>query len=346
MKQVEPICGRVTDQTTIISMILHACDETQQIRLHMDQQFLEYITHFKTGPEPDKFLYLYIGGLVPPVGNIKIRKSHVIEITFQTNTRVVETKVRFLRAVTNELFRLSFPKYVKIMAQKRSAIRVAPVAAMKISLGIIRPDGLELPAQIVDISAEGLSFLFEKSEYYLPKEASIQIVLSWGGGCHHTIVDAQVVGHVTRDLVEGHRAKFVFSTVEQSMRIGELVASIQCDILQHRVQVSSEEKIKTWEVKPLAKVDIPTSSLEDWHDRYYSQWMDKSYFVAWTGNILGMCAGFLIALNLYIHWAYPLLIVASLVMGVGLSARHRSLPLLLIGFILLLGVIGTLRVWW
>ncbi|MBF0138740.1 MAG: PilZ domain-containing protein [Magnetococcales bacterium] len=346
MKKGDPIGGQVTDQSTILSMIHQACAESQQIRLLMDHQFLEYVTHFKTGTEPDEFLYLHVGGLVPRVGNIKIRKSHVITITFLIADRVAETKVRFLRAVTKEMFRLSFPKYVKMMAQKRSAVRVAPGSAMKISLTIIRSDGMELAAQLVDISAEGLSFLFEKSEYYLPKEASVQVVLSCEDGCFHTTVDAMVVGHVSRDMVEGYRAKFIFTTVDQSMRIGELVAGIQSQILQHRIQVSGEEKIKTWEVKTLGKEDISTSSFEDWHDRYYSQWMDKAYFAAWIGNILSMCAGFLIALNLYVHWAYPLLIVASLVMGMGLSARHRSFPLLFVGFILLLGVIGTMRVWW
>lgn len=135
-------------------------------------------------------MYLLISPLDPPMGNIKIRFSPVITLSFFTPRRVISCIVTFMATLDGSL-KLGFPTKLFQNPQKRAATRIKIQPDWEITVQVTRPSGLDFAAKIYDISATGIAFYPVDPVPMMLENARIRLLISI---YPYPVIDIQ--GHV------------------------------------------------------------------------------------------------------------------------------------------------------
>lgn len=341
----------VTDKESIVSIISRGIKNHKDICLSLDSRILHYYSSFKTGETEGDFLYLHIAALKPSIGNVKIRNSFTINLSFQDQENVIETQVYFLRVISQDILRLSFPKKLMIMKQKRASVRVIPPDDMEVVLLLKRSDSGDSFSEekLVDISFSGMLFESAISKTTLQDKEYIEYIISRKNCEYKAEGHAVIISSTKRKGTFRYRAEFMFETSMCAEEIEKLVAEIQHCIMQRRVHVLSDIRVMEWELPSkgnvLHKHAISTSNREDIRDKIYALFFNITETIKWIGISFAVISGGLIALDISRPWNFLMLTMASISMGTAYFVQNRSEYMIQIGLLFFFGLLGFLRYW-
>ncbi|MBF0186847.1 MAG: hypothetical protein HQL50_02865 [Magnetococcales bacterium] len=230
------------DEDDIFEVIALAIAERFSVQIQLDNKIFFYYSHFRQRKRSQLsfdrgglFLYIHIGALDPPIGNIRIRTSETITLRFFTQRHLLETTLAFHRVIDNEYIKLSFPERLIVQNEKRKSFRVPVNKDLAISAQVLRPAKVKpFKISFLDITSDGFACVCQEEITPLTKDARLILEISSPSSRNVIRTEALFIEHFTHDDACAMRARFLFENYEECRQVEELVAFIQRNFLQRR----------------------------------------------------------------------------------------------------------------
>lgn len=231
-------CSAIShDPTEIAKKLLDAFIEDYPVHLLIGEELFD--TRFMMDPVAvEEHLHmgypLEIAPLLPPVGNIKIRRtSDTITLQLNTETTAIKAETRFVGIEGTNLL-LDYPKKLFLREQQRSTFRVKVESFMGLKTTIIRASGITFPVQLDDISAGGMRFHAYQLVPRMAPSSRFSAVLSWPKQETFIRVNALLIQQARNGLESSFRCRFLFKDQKESNVMSALVSEVQRKLIERR----------------------------------------------------------------------------------------------------------------
>ena len=248
----------VSDQQSIITMLMQAADDGTQMEIAFGNHILKYKAKIELEQDDDiniselssEYLRqgLYLRLSIEDADAIKkAGAGFAAVLQFTQNNRLNEFYTQLLLGedeysgsqqrkddpFQNSLFRMTFPDTIFRKMQRRSHARFSMPPDAKVSLMVERPAQITFPAQLRNIGNGGLSFLQPADITPMTENCHLKVVLQWDIDQEIILNGTLVKNKITRNEICAH-IRFSIESYEVSRALGELVSDVERIALQKR----------------------------------------------------------------------------------------------------------------
>jgi hypothetical protein len=231
---------RLDDKGTIASSILNALkeDNSVQIRLTEETALFQTFFHDATGDHEAEAKELdnkkckesgkvCLSPMIPPIGNIKIRRADGAGIRYFTQSHVFEGETTLNAIEQGSVIKLHLPEQVAQSTERRAFFRTLVNRHLFATMDVLRPSGIIFQATPLEVSLGGMAFVSSGSTPRLSPEAGLELIIAFEEQEEITI-NASVMGtSTTPDGGIAIRVRFDHPDNIVSEAVSGLVAYIQ-----------------------------------------------------------------------------------------------------------------------
>ncbi|MBF0194723.1 MAG: hypothetical protein HQL71_09195 [Magnetococcales bacterium] len=229
----------------ILNIITAALTEDHPIHVELSNETLRFYSKFKSKTKLKKELkdknFIAIDVLDPAIGNIRIRRSKKVFLTFFITHYMIDAKVKLLKITDDHTIRLSIPKKIRLNKQQRTSVRIDVKEKWNIKASVSRPSGISFPAKVLDISTGGLEFQSLDVIPSLWENAKVYINFAWASQDLKVEANAQLIDAYLKEGIQTYRARFLFDTHETAEGMDLFVAALQREQLKDHAETFGEE---------------------------------------------------------------------------------------------------------
>ncbi len=234
----------IKDRREIVKVITAALVEDNPVQVQFGKEASSYYSRFRVGAdrfeEVENGEHLDIAPLDPPAGNIRIRSTPKINLSFFTTSYSVSAQLDFLETTNRRSMRLSFPETLTLTGQKRESVRVDVDPKWDLVVKALRPSGMSFVTKAQDLSFGGICFYSVGAIPMLAEKAKIRLILQWPSEKLKAEAGAIMVKQFTKEGDAFFRARFMFDSHKKARGVEEVVAALQRKHLSRRRKLFEE----------------------------------------------------------------------------------------------------------
>ncbi|MBF0445694.1 MAG: bacteriohemerythrin [Magnetococcales bacterium] len=228
----------------ILSLFQQALSTKKSVSINIKDNTTQFLSIFEKEPTKDKqggFIEsanyleaqekLIIGPLMPPIGNIHIRRVKTGTLSFYTSNRALSCEFECQDLFTGseqKLFKLTYPKQLNSIADKRATQRVKLDNAFAVSTKVISTKGKSFVADIIDIGAGGISFRSREIKHEIKKGDKLRFVLQGIESTKVAIV-GEVMGTLGKKQPPAYHACFLLGKHNQKDQLENFIAEVMVE---------------------------------------------------------------------------------------------------------------------
>ncbi|MBF0110326.1 MAG: hypothetical protein HQL76_14240 [Magnetococcales bacterium] len=234
-----PDAVRIDDPVLLQQLLtILTLDGEVPILLHMGDQIFDYHSFLKMAAGDggtEKNLYLLIQALIPPIGNLRIRRADLVVLSLNTRAYNVVMEVHFIEQLGNHALKISFPREVIIRTEKRKSVRVNVDAAWNLHLEMAVGRKEVLRPRLENVSYGGFYFKAPEQHPRLDSGGQCLARFLWPSMKIDTRINTTIIETCGKNGDPFFRARFTFEIYDKTMQQMEsLVASAQSMHLKKR----------------------------------------------------------------------------------------------------------------
>jgi hemerythrin len=234
----------IDDPALILSLLQQALSTKKSVSINLKDNTTQFLSLFEAEPIKDEkggfvespaYLKeqgkLIIGPLMPPIGNIHIRRVKKGTLSFYTSNRALSCEFEcqdFFTGSEQKLFKLTYPQQLNSIADKRANQRVKLDNAFAVSTKVISTKGKSFVADIIDIGAGGISFRSSNIKHEINKGNKLRFVLQGVESTKVAIV-GEVMGTLGKNQPPAYHASFLLGKHNQKDQLENFIAEVRVE---------------------------------------------------------------------------------------------------------------------
>ncbi|MBF0384021.1 MAG: bacteriohemerythrin [Magnetococcales bacterium] len=234
----------IDDPKLILTLLQQALATKKSISINIEGNTTQFLSVFEGEPKKSSsgevfesagYLKerekLIIGPLMPPIGNIHLRRVKKGTLAFYTSSRALSCEFKcqdMFAGSEQKLFILNYPKQLNSIADKRATPRVKLDNAFAVSTKVISTKGKSFTADIIDIGAGGISFRSSTTSHDIKKGDKLRFVLQ-GIEVSKVAIVGEVMGVLGTKKPPAYHASFMLGRHNQKDQLENFIAEVRVE---------------------------------------------------------------------------------------------------------------------